>query len=299
MVGTAPRADVWVAVEHPSGWGEAPLARAGNGVRVVMARGPRTGGPEDAGAGGHPASGRVWVAYATGTPVLRVGTVDQPEEVAAWDLAAVAAGSLRDWGTVASDPLLLVCANGRRDRCCGHTGGRLADELWSGPHRDRVLTCTHLGGHRFAPTALLLPFGALHGRLDAPTAARLLADADAGRMHAVTLRGMSTLPEPAQVAEAHVRAATGYAGLAPLAVVVEPDGPDHLRARVRLPPRACAGAAADVGRRPVEPMAGTEVRHSSERPQLQMTVDLEAITTPELLACGRIPEPTRRWVVSN
>ncbi len=217
MVGTAPRADVWVAVEHPSGWGEAPLARAGNGVRVVMARGPRTGGPEDAGAGGHPASGRVWVAYATGTPVLRVGTVDQPEEVAAWDLAAVAAGSLRDWGTVASDPLLLVCANGRRDRCCGHTGGRLADELWSGPHRDRVLTCTHLGGHRFAPTALLLPFGALHGRLDAPTAARLLADADAGRMRAVTLRGMSTLAEPAQVAEAHVRAATGYAGLAPLA----------------------------------------------------------------------------------
>ncbi len=41
MPGTAPEADVWIAVEHPAGWGEASLARSAAGVRVIMARGPR------------------------------------------------------------------------------------------------------------------------------------------------------------------------------------------------------------------------------------------------------------------
>ncbi len=189
MAGTAPRADVWVAVEHTPGWGDADLTRSGHGVRVLMVRGRRE--RPDPGAASVRASGwrirrrghgtrgldspgvRVWVGYATGTPTLRVGRVDRPDVVAGWDLSAIAAGSLRDWGARDPDPLLLVCANGRRDRCCGHSGGRLADALWRGPHADRVLTCTHLGGHRFAPTALLLPIGALHGRLDEPGAARL------------------------------------------------------------------------------------------------------------------------------
>ena len=110
---------------------------------------------------------RVWVGYATRTPdpagrASSTGPTSSP--AGTWPTSPP--GSLREWGRPDPDPLLLVCANGRRDRCCGHAGGRLADALWRGPHADRVLTCTHLGGHRFAPTALLLPVGALHGRLD-------------------------------------------------------------------------------------------------------------------------------------
>ena len=41
MTGTAPRADVWVVVEHQPGWGDAELARSGHDVRVLMARAPR------------------------------------------------------------------------------------------------------------------------------------------------------------------------------------------------------------------------------------------------------------------
>ena len=227
MAGTAPRADVWVAVEHPPGWGDADLTRSGHGVRVLMVRGPRarpdsaapsasasaspspsvsaSASPSPSGSpsaspslSGSPsappsesgtevdmlrtpdAGVRVWVGYATRTPTLRLGRVDRPDVVAGWDLADIAAGALRDWGRADPDPLLLVCANGRRDRCCGHSGGRLADALWRGPYTDRVLTCTHLGGHRFAPTALLLPIGALHGRLDEDAAAGLLTAATGG-----------------------------------------------------------------------------------------------------------------------
>ena len=85
-------------------------------------------------------------------------------------------------------------------------------------HRDRVLTCTHLGGHRFAPTALLLPAGALHGRLDEASATDLVAQAHAGRTPSASLRGFSSLDEPAQVADAHARLVTGYDGLTPLRV---------------------------------------------------------------------------------
>ena len=283
MTGTAPRADVWVAVEHQPGWGDAELTRSGHDVRVLMARAPRSvAGPPDADERrrGELPGTRVWVGYVTDEPMLRVGTVAHPADVATWDLAAVAAGSMRAWGAPDPDPLLLVCANGRRDRCCGHLGGRLADALWRGPHARRVLTSTHLGGHRFAPTALLLPVGALHGRLDPDSAADLLSGASAGTMRADTLRGFSALTEPAQVAEAHARVETGYLGLDPLPVELpgptDPaggsDGRSSVRARV-LPSAAAQAGAGAIG------------------------VDLVRRTDPTLLACGRQLESRARWLV--
>lgn len=290
MAGTAPRADVWVAVEHPLGWGDAALARSGHGVRILMARGPRPVGNDVGGASRRDGpSVRVWVGYATGTPVLRVGVVDQPGDVAGWDLADIAGGSMRGWGEPDPHPLLLVCANGRRDRCCGHEGGRLAETLWRGPHRDQVLTCTHLGGHRFAPTALLLPVGALHGRLDGSSATSLLADAATGRMRAGTMRGFSTLEAPAQVAEAHVRTLSGYRGLTPLEVgLVTGKGPDELTAEVRV--RVHPGTGTGEG---PDPLAATAHGHGQAAGTVR--VRLSRTTAPALMACGRQPEPSTHW----
>lgn len=266
--GTAPRADVWVVVEHPDGWGDAPWARAGHGVRVVMARGLRA----HAAPGGDPTSSgcRVWVAHCACDPVLRVGSATCPDEVAGWDLAEVAAGALRSWGRPVEDPLLAVCANGRRDRCCGHGGGRLADALWTGPHRKHVVTCTHLGGHRFAPTALLLPWGVLHGRLDLARAEELLVGAASGWTPTETLRGSSTQDQPAQVAEVHARRVTGYRGLAPLPVALEGDtGRGRATARVALPD----GSALDV----------LLVRSIEQ----------------QVLSCGHGAEPVTHWSVAG
>lgn len=322
MPGSAPRADVWVVVEHPGPWGDADLTRTAHGVRVLMARRPRTGGTSDtaramdagtvsagvdrapgvrggpigadatvgadSSAGDGPDSGRltpsgpagarptrrtpgvrVWIAHAGRDPVLRVGTVADPADVADWDLAGIAAGSHREWGIPDPDPLLLVCANGRRDRCCGHDGRRLAEQLGAGPWGPNVLTSTHLGGHRFAPTALLLPAGALHGRLDAEAAAEVLAQAGRGRTPTATLRGFSTLSEPEQVAEVHTRQRLGHEGLAPLPVRLDrtPD-PDHLQAGVTAPD-------------------GTRI-----------VVALVRARQSTVASCGRAPEPMARWTVA-
>lgn len=259
MAGTAPRADIWVVVEQSHGWGAASLARAEHGVRVVMARPLR----------GHHHPPRAWIAWsAASTPLLRRAPLEDPVEVAGWDLADVARGAFDDWGEPVTDPLLLVCTNGRRDRCCGHIGGRVARELAETPDADFILRSTHLGGHRFAPTALLLPWGVLHGRLTTDEALQLLVSARSGRSIAPTLRGYSTLPAPGQVAEAHARVITGYDGLTACAVSLSPEpSGDRARAEVDVPG---VGAVA---------------------------VELRREIADVLPSCGKHVEATPRWVV--
>lgn len=60
---------------------------------------------------------------------------------------------------------LLVCTHGARDRCCGAMGTTLAMNVAT---RDglRVRRTSHLGGHRFAPTAVLFPEGTAWAWLD-------------------------------------------------------------------------------------------------------------------------------------
>ena len=66
-------------------------------------------------------------------------------------------------------PQVLVCTHGSRDRCCGVLGGAIFAHLKNQLKMmlpDAVWQVSHLGGHRFAPTALCLPLGLLLGRID-------------------------------------------------------------------------------------------------------------------------------------
>ena len=58
--------------------------------------------------------------------------------------------------------LRLVCAHGTRDRCCALEG----TAYYQSASNDEDLWLTsHIGGHRFAPTMLVLPSGLCYGRL--------------------------------------------------------------------------------------------------------------------------------------
>jgi len=72
---------------------------------------------------------------------------------------------------------LLVCGHGRRDRCCGSLGVALELALAGSetPGDLRVYRTSHTGGHRFAPTAILLPEGTSWAYLD-PDLARAVVD---------------------------------------------------------------------------------------------------------------------------
>jgi hypothetical protein len=135
--------------------------------------------------------------------------VDDPAELLGLDFPALAAGDHAGTGSAyAGDPLALVCTNGRRDRCCALLGRPLAAELAASGHA-QVWEVTHLGGHRFAPTMLVLPYGYAYGRMSAHVAKEILQATREGRMVPEWCRGRSFWDRPSQAAELRVREAIG------------------------------------------------------------------------------------------
>lgn len=245
-LGTAPQAVAWVALEQDGAWGAKAFTQsqldpalgarieelaAAAGVRPALIRTP---GRHSSGDPNGPR--RVLVAHTTpGRSWLLEGTVRDPSDVLRLDWGALGAG---DRAAVAAslpvleltdEPHLLVCTNGKRDTCCAVLGRPVARDAWSAVP-GRVWETTHVSGHRFAATTVLLPWGYLHGRLDTETALQLLADADVGLLPVApatgSLRGRSTWSPAGQVAEGEVRRTTGEEDLDALVVTDEEPDPD-------------------------------------------------------------------------
>lgn len=241
LAGTSPHAPAWVALEQPGPWGakaftashlDRDLGRrieevaAEHAVRPSLIRCPgRHADLPDAG----PATRTVLVAHTRpGATWLLEGVLADPAELLDLDWAALADGdreavrrSIRSL-TPSQRPHLLVCTNAKRDVCCAVKGRPLA--LAAAAERPgQVWEVTHTSGHRFAPTAVLLPAGTLHGRLDAASAAELLRAAERGLTVLEGSRGRSTWPGPAQAAELAVREQAGVLSLDALTVASHAD----------------------------------------------------------------------------
>jgi hypothetical protein len=119
------------------------------------------------------------------------------------------------------EPLALVCAHSRHDVCCavrGRPAAAALERAWPG----RVWECSHLGGDRFAPTAVVLPTGLCYGRIDTASGAGILAAHDEGMVVPAVLRGACTQSRPVQAAQAAVRARDArFLGIDALSVVHE------------------------------------------------------------------------------
>ncbi|WP_378737375.1 sucrase ferredoxin [Nocardia brasiliensis] len=107
-------------------------------------------------------------------------------------------------GVPVHDPLVLVCAHGKRDQCCALLGRPIAAELAT-KYPGQVWECSHTGGHRFAPALVLLPSGLTYGRLDAAAAEEMVEAARRGEVSMTGLRGRSCYPPIEQLAELAVR----------------------------------------------------------------------------------------------
>ncbi|KPI14204.1 Sucraseferredoxin family protein [Actinobacteria bacterium OK074] len=223
LAGTAATARTWLLLEQPGPWGAKALtsshldpalgraleaAAEGTGVRIALIR--RPGRHADPGTPpvrqlyvAHTVPGRVWLHSATTTA---------PEWLLGVDFAALGAGDPSSFDTVfggrphTGDPLALVCTNGKRDRCCALLGRPLAAEL-DASGVEGVWEVTHLGGHRFSPTMLVLPYGYAYGRAQAHHVKEVLQGAREGRVVVEGCRGNSAWERPAQAAELAVRGA--------------------------------------------------------------------------------------------
>ncbi|MEV5175869.1 sucrase ferredoxin [Streptomyces flaveolus] len=233
--GTAATATTWLLLEQPGPWGakaltsshlDPALGRAleaaadGTGVRIALVR--RPGRHADPGTppirqvyAGHTVPGRVW---------LHGATTRDPRRLLDLDFTGLGSGDHRSFDTVLGgrphrgDPLALVCTNGKRDRCCALLGRPLATELVASGVRG-VWEVTHLGGHRFAPTVLVLPYGYAYGRAEAHTVKEALHGVQEGRVVVEGCRGCSAWERPGQAAELAVRSAAGEYRAGVLSVV--------------------------------------------------------------------------------
>lgn len=102
---------------------------------------------------------------------------------------------------IVTEPHYFVCTNGQRDLCCARHGlpcyAALRERVGH-----RVWQATHLGGHRFAPNVLVLPQGALYGRVHAAQADAFVDRAESGELCFPLLRGRTWYAKPVQAAEA-------------------------------------------------------------------------------------------------
>jgi len=261
LPGTAAVAGFWLCLEQRGPWGRSAvteshldrdlgaelLARAENaGVRVQLIR--RPGPHADA-----PGPRRAYLANTDpAAGWLRSADLDDPAELLELDLQRVAAGHHDDWGRPDTGPLLLVCTNGRRDRCCALRGRALVSALAG--HGETVWETTHTGGHRFAPAAVLLPSGYTYGRITADDAGAALSAAAAGKLSTTGCRGRSTWSRAGQAAELAVRRALGEDLLDVLRVERAGEVDERGRVRIRVRHRDRRSWTVEVARR--EPVRG-------------------------------------------
>jgi hypothetical protein len=83
-----------------------------------------------------------------------------------------------EWARAAITDDVLVCTHGKRDICCGSQGTTLVLELSADPARFggsiRLWRTSHTGGHRFAPTGIVLPQGTVWAYLDSDALRRIV-----------------------------------------------------------------------------------------------------------------------------
>ena len=233
--GTAATATTWLLLEQPGPWGAKALtsshldpalgraleaAAANTGVRVALIRRP--------GRHADPAASPVRHVYAAhtvpGNVWLHSATTEDPGQLLALDFTALGAGEPGSFGSAlggrahTGDPLALVCTNGKRDRCCALLGRPLAAEL-AASGVEGAWEVTHLGGHRFSPTVLVLPYGYAYGRVQAHGIKEILQGVQEGRVVVEGCRGSSAWERPGQAAELAVRTAAGEYAMDALSVV--------------------------------------------------------------------------------
>jgi hypothetical protein len=181
-------------------------------------------------------------------------------ELGGIDVTRCAVEPARFAADVLAEPHYLVCANAKRDQCCGRYGvplylalrRRLGDRVWQ---------CTHVGGHRFAPNVLKVPDGELYGRVDIGELGEFIERVESGEVPARWLRGRTAWPFHAQAAEAMLgdgQAAARLLASEALAedrwrVRLERDGHEHVLVVGLAESRDILASCRDAAAKPIRP----------------------------------------------
>ena len=290
LAASAVRYSRFLLLEVPGSWGTSALdgkhleagvaaelaaAAAASGTHVLLIR--RHGRPQDGASGGD--GRKAWAIADTSAGAERVlwGTWSEPADLLALDLSAPLPDAASATGP---QRLALVCTNGKRDQCCALRGRPVAGAIAAAADWD-TWECSHLGGHRFAATMMLLPTGDMFGWLDEESALEVTRRFDAGQLVLSHYRGRCGQPEHVQAAlhAAAVRLGDSRRGVIRVS-------------RVRPLPAGGGGGAPEDGRWEVEVIH--QARHAPEA--AYRVVVAGAVTAPAFLSCADgLPKADTRY----
>lgn len=204
--------DLWIVLEVTTPWGPKGLEDSGVPASVVerltrftreqrRARVQLIRKPDRA---SH--APRLYLAHSgeVGAHVQEV-SIASLEDVVTLDFDRFVRGELLENATRLDAPLYLVCVHGKRDRCCAQHGMPLYNAL-SQLAPDHTFQTTHLGGHRFAATMLVLPDGVSYGRVLETEASAITSAHGRGELYDLDrLRGRTTYAPAVQAADYWIR----------------------------------------------------------------------------------------------
>ncbi|GHO92145.1 hypothetical protein KSF_021930 [Reticulibacter mediterranei] len=130
------------------------------------------------------------------------------KEVMGLDLAALEAGSPAYNSYLTTEPLYLVCTNGKHDMCCAKFGMPIHKEA-SRLAGEQVWHCSHCGGDQFAANLLCFPHGIYYSRVTVPEVATIIEADRQEQLYLEKCRGRSCYPPSVQAAEYYLRKQTG------------------------------------------------------------------------------------------
>jgi hypothetical protein len=226
LYGTAAEAEHWLVIEHDAPWGpkgvedsQLPhevlthlkaLASSLPSLRLQLARRP------DKAVEGCRAFFATVSPHAEALWEIRLPSIDALTQL---DLTPLLRGEQVAHATRLLEPYFFVCVHGKRDRCCAQRGMPLYSEF-SALANERAFITTHLGGHRFAATMVVLPHGVCYGRLPASAGRAILTAHDARELFDLDhVRGRACYEGEVQAAEVMIRKDLGEQGLDALSFV--------------------------------------------------------------------------------
>jgi hypothetical protein len=225
LYGSAPQAQVYLLLEYTGAWGEKALEES-NLPEPVKARLKELGAQVKAlktllikTQPGQRQEGRVRLfvaALSAQPPRLYAFWLMDYLDLLTLDVPAILAGEAIYDAHLHDSPLYLVCANGRRDRCCARHGTPVYNALTAATgssSEPQVWQCTHVGGHRFAANLLCLPHGLMYGRVRAEEALAILEAHRNNRIYLPNLRGRVCDRPVVQAAEYYLRQQRARVGI--------------------------------------------------------------------------------------
>lgn len=132
------------------------------------------------------------------------------DELLSLDIAALLRGETIH--EPVDERVVAVCTNGKHDLCCAKFGLPIYQALDAEPGIS-AWQCTHIGGHRYAATAIALPTGVVYGYLSPENIGTVAEAIRQDQIHLPCYRGRSAYSGAVNAADYFVRQEIGQSSL--------------------------------------------------------------------------------------